>query len=216
MFSVENPCSSNPCDENACCDDALGFVTCDCYTGYTGNGLTCTGDISLEAYFKYIIFFLQHRPYTGQVKKQVVFVTDIDECSTTVCTHTHLRCVNAQGSYACCCEQGYIWDGSDCVGRFGIKPVFCVIRFESFIAGPGVVLYFLGETSCSSNPCDENACCDHALGVFSCDCNTGYTGNGVTCTGKIAEISCCRSSHLAMEPLLTRKCNCHFLICCRH
>ncbi len=43
---VENPCSSNPCDENACCDDSLGEVSCDCYTGYTGNGITCTGDVT--------------------------------------------------------------------------------------------------------------------------------------------------------------------------
>ncbi len=56
------------------------------------------------------------------------FVADIDECSATVCTHTHLRCVNAQGSYACCCEQGYTWDGSDCVGRFAAKLVFQLIR----------------------------------------------------------------------------------------
>ncbi len=57
-------------------------------------------------------------------KWNFLFVPDIDECSAAVCTHTHLRCVNAQGSYACCCEQGYTWNGSDCVGRFGTHPVF--------------------------------------------------------------------------------------------
>ncbi len=73
------------------------------------------------------------------------FVPDIDECSATVCTHTHLRCVNAQGSYACCCEQGYTWDGSDCVGKFAIPPGFN-IKFLMHVVVKGVHLYLQWKT----------------------------------------------------------------------
>ena len=32
-------------------------------------------------------------------------------------------------------------------------------------------------------PCDGNATCADLLGSFSCTCNAGFTGDGVTCQG---------------------------------
>ena len=40
---------------------------------------------------------------------------------------------------------------------------------------------------CSSgenNNCHENAICTNTLGSFTCQCQNGYTGNGITCNGK--------------------------------
>ncbi len=31
--------------------------------------------------------------------------------------------------------------------------------------------------------CDANAVCNNTVGRFTCSCNPGYTGNGMTCTG---------------------------------
>ena len=38
---------------------------------------------------------------------------------------------------------------------------------------------------CSSNKdnCHDNAECTNTRGGFICKCNTGYSGDGVTCTG---------------------------------
>jgi len=38
---------------------------------------------------------------------------------------------------------------------------------------------------CASNNggCDTNAACSNNLGSFTCVCNTGYTGDGFSCTG---------------------------------
>ena len=33
------------------------------------------------------------------------------------------------------------------------------------------------------SPCDGNAQCTNTIGSFSCDCNEGYSGDGMTCTG---------------------------------
>ena len=38
-----NECLNNPCHSNATCNDTLEYFTCTCNTGFTGNGLTCTG-----------------------------------------------------------------------------------------------------------------------------------------------------------------------------
>jgi len=33
------------------------------------------------------------------------------------------------------------------------------------------------------NNCDTNAECTDTEGSYTCSCNTGYSGNGYTCTG---------------------------------
>ena len=38
---------------------------------------------------------------------------------------------------------------------------------------------------CSKSPCDANATCTNTAGSFTCTCNSGYTGNGTSCAGKI-------------------------------
>ena len=40
------------------------------------------------------------------------------------------------------------------------------------------------ECSSDGYPCDYNANCTNNDGSFSCTCQIGYTGNGLTCEGK--------------------------------
>ena len=39
------------------------------------------------------------------------------------------------------------------------------------------------ECTLNTDNCDEQATCTNAIGSFSCACNTGYSGNGVSCEG---------------------------------
>ena len=45
---------------------------------------------------------------------------------------------------------------------------------------------FLDNNECvdGTNNCHANATCTNTDGSFTCACNTGYSGNGVTCTGR--------------------------------
>jgi len=39
------------------------------------------------------------------------------------------------------------------------------------------------ECLMGTHNCDSNANCSNTIGSFSCTCNSGYSGNGLTCSG---------------------------------
>ena len=43
----------------------------------------------------------------------------------------------------------------------------------------------IDECTSATDDCDTNAACTNTPGSFTCACNQGYTGNGITCSGKL-------------------------------
>ena len=43
----------------------------------------------------------------------------------------------------------------------------------------------IDECTAGKHNCDQNADCQDNDGSFTCTCNGGYTGDGVTCAGKV-------------------------------
>ena len=46
--------------------------------------------------------------------------------------------------------------------------------------------YLLGVDECADpalNNCHADATCTNTVGSYTCSCDVGYTGNGVTCSG---------------------------------
>ena len=104
-----NECSSNTdnCHPDSICRNSVGSFTCTCNSGFTGNGVSCSGihfnnkktNLSVKINFKWLY----------------VFVLDIDECRSVPCD-THATCINNPGLFSCYCNSGYTGDGINCNG----------------------------------------------------------------------------------------------------
>lgn len=44
----------------------------------------------------------------------------------------------------------------------------------------------INECTMGTHICDANAACDNSAGSFACTCESGFTGDGFTCTGIVS------------------------------
>ena len=98
----------------------------------------------------------------------------VNECDDSPCDR-NAQCTNTPGSFTCTCNPGYTGDGFTCTGK-GIV-LFNYSNSPSFAVD-------IDECATGADNCDSNAECTNTPGSFFCTCNPGYTGDGVTCTGK--------------------------------
>ena len=68
-----------------------------------------------------------------------------------------------------------------------------------------LLLNFVDINECLLNPCHANASCNDSQGSFICQCNIGYSGNGLNCSSMyilhwytVCKTFYCSSSHLSL------------------
>ena len=113
LFLDIDECLSNPCNPNASCSDNQGSYDCQCNSGYSGNGFTCTGK---QVYIEDKGINISTK--MDILNKNDVFCLDIDECSqnTNNCS-TNATCSNKPGSFDCQCNDGFSGDGISCSSK---------------------------------------------------------------------------------------------------
>ncbi len=112
---------------------------------------------------------------------------DIDGCAVGVnpC-HVNAMCTDRrapQTGATCACNTGYSGNGTVCIGMMDMR---CYL------------LTFAETNGCAAgvNPCSTNAICVDNIAPLTgatCTCNTGFIGNGSTCTGLLSS-DCCFSN----------------------
>ena len=63
---------------------------------------------------------------------------------------------------------------------------YCALRLpDCYIDFDGTIFLLLDIINCGvDDGCHENATCSDANGNYTCDCKTGFTGDGFNCSGK--------------------------------
>ena len=66
------------------------------------------------------------------------------------------------------------------------------VFYSSLVANICYFLFFIliDVNECLTGPCDVNAVCSNTPGTFGCTCKTGYSGNGLICSGKWINFYC--------------------------
>ena len=115
-LDIDECSGSNNCATGgtSTCTNTAGSYTCACNTGYSGNGVTCSGNVWIQALifhspsFTFLILY-----YSFELQ------LDNDEClgqgSGNNC-HAQATCTNTIGSFACACKDGYDGSGVNCTG----------------------------------------------------------------------------------------------------
>ena len=125
----------------------------------------------------------------------------MDECAhhqDNQC-HVNSKCTNNDGSYTCECNYGYFGDGFACAGEepfafllylqtiFKESLGFWIFVSRQFVCEEtNISESFVDIDECANpidNSCHLDAVCTNKDGWYTCECKSGYTGDGVRCTG---------------------------------
>ncbi|CAK8696725.1 unnamed protein product [Clavelina lepadiformis] len=139
-----NECSDSisPCHSAASCTNLPGSYSCECRSGYSGDGTNCmklkcaditapsNGNMVSSASVSFsigdIVTFTCNRGYTLVGEPEVTcrsslswtarppICQDINECEESHPCHSNAACLDTRGGYTCECEDGYSGDGVEC------------------------------------------------------------------------------------------------------
>ncbi|XP_028390942.1 uncharacterized protein LOC114515803 isoform X4 [Dendronephthya gigantea] len=190
-------CLNDPCDDNAKCTNTKRSFTCECNTGYTGDGFTCRDIDECEGSPCDANGKCSNNPGSFECSCNTGYAgngftcSDIDECQGSPCD-VNGKCSNNAGSFECECKIGYYGNGFTCddINECLRNPcdinAACSNNDGSYSCAcktgySGDGFFCADNNECNNRPCNENAKCQNSAGSFSCSCNIGYLGDGFTC-----------------------------------
>ena len=157
--SADNNCAAE--DDGGLCTNTDGDFVCSCAVGYSGDGMTCRPDKTVS--------FLP--PANGTIFAEGGGATIY--AGETAAHHGTTVTFIAAPAF------GYrfsAWLG-DCAGDFDLS---CEVAATVNIS-VGAVFTNIGECVTSEDCAADGGRCDDAGGVFDCVCDSGYSGDGMTC-----------------------------------
>ena len=144
---------------------------------------------------------------------------DIDECleESSTCA-VNAACQNTDGSYKCFCNEGYFGNGQTCsIGEcdesvcqddkqcVSATTIECECK-TGYLSDNNGTCFDIDECL-SENLCDQNAICTNSVGSYSCECETGFHGDGEVCSFGSCSDESCPTNEVCVS-LTTSDCKC--------
>ncbi len=108
-------------------------------------------------------YFVRVEAFSGTIASYGLAVTLVDECGN-----------GTQGAFEAC-DDGNNTAGDGCSATCAVETGFTCTGTAPTVCTDN------DECTLDTDNCDANATCANTPGSFTCTCNAGYTGNGVTC-----------------------------------
>ena len=109
---------------------------------------------------------------------------DINECELeTYPCHSNASCTDTEGTFNCTCNEGFEGNGFNCTGTKFIIHLHNYVHIYLCLHTSMNKFTDVPECEREIDDCDPNATCTNTFGSYFCTCNTGFTGDGVICTG---------------------------------
>eukprot|EP00820_Chromera_velia_P012359 Cvel_23213.t1-p1 / transcript=Cvel_23213.t1 / gene=Cvel_23213 / organism=Chromera_velia_CCMP2878 / gene_product=Fibrillin-1, putative / transcript_product=Fibrillin-1, putative / location=Cvel_scaffold2367:813-9132(-) / protein_length=1779 / sequence_SO=supercontig / SO=protein_coding / is_pseudo=false len=152
--------SVHDCDANVMCTDTTGSFSCGCNNGYSGTGTNCTASACNEA--------------SDSVPNTLgVGLSRTDGGGQSGVT-------GSQANFTYACLSGYTMDGGNGTGTVLLTCTAAGVGSSSW---QGTLPTCTGMDECSvgvHNCFSDGATCMNTAASFTCSCNEGYQGDGVT------------------------------------
>ena len=156
----------NDCHSDATCNNIEGGYTCECKSGFIGDGKT---DCIVVPPSCDAGFFLDMKTLT---------CIDFDECASGLndC-HNDATCNNTEGGFTCECKAGYIGNGTDCTAITTTQSTPTVTAKPcpggSTLSDDGFTCVDINECVTGDDICHKNARCMNHEDGYTCRCKSG-------------------------------------------
>jgi fibulin 1/2 len=191
------------------CTNTVGGFTCSCGPGYVldANGYTCdTTDVNEcaltnggceQSCTNTVGGFTCSCGPGYALGADGTSCSDIDECATNNGGCPEI-CANTFGSFRCLCADGYAYDAAtnacvdidECATNNGDCTQICTNLPGShecscqpgfWLAVDGAQCVDINECAKDAADCSRYALCANTIGSYTCTCDEGYEGDGITC-----------------------------------
>ena len=175
----------NDCHADATCSNTEGGYTCECKSGFVGNGTDCTAPTTTPMTPS---ITPKPCPAGSTLSDDGLSCVDIDECVTgdNIC-HKNAKCINHKGGYTCRCKSGFEGNGFTCID---IVP--CPAGFKP---AANVKMCVDIDECATGGYCHSEAICRNTEGSYQCKCQDGFEGDGKRACNKIPEEKPCEEKN---------------------